>query len=301
MTWTSKEIGDLGGKVCVVTGANSGLGREIARALAANGAEVIMACRNPTKAAEAERAILARHPQARLTQVTLDLASLASVRRAAEQIRAAHDHLDVLVNNAGLMALDRAMTEDGFEMQFGVNHLGHFVITAELLPPLLATPGSRIANMSSMGHRGGHIDFANLNAERSYGRWPAYFQSKLANLLFTAELDRRLRAATGHSTMALAAHPGGTRTDLGAEGSGLAAKLWQSVAPLVMQPVGAGAQPMLRAVTDPAAEGGQFYGCRFMTFGAPVLETPSRSARDPADAARLWDESARLTGTNYPI
>ena len=294
MTWNSKQIGDLSGKVAVVTGANSGLGREIARVLAAHGAEVVMACRNAAKAVDAEKAIRASQPDARLTQVTLDLASLASVRRAAGEIRAAHGQLDLLINNAGLMALDRTMTEDGFEMQFGVNHLGHFALTADLLPLLLATPGSRIVSMSSMGHRPGRMRFDDpMFDHHTYRRWPAYFQSKLANILFVNELDRRLRASRAR-TLALAAHPGGSRTDLGTEGRGASNRLLR-LSTLFTQTAEAGALPLLRAATDRSAQGGEYYGPRWGMWGRAVSETPSRRARDTEAAGLLWTLSETLT------
>jgi len=193
------------------------------------------------------------------------------------------------------MAIDEARTAQGVEMQFGVNHLGHFALTARLLPLLLATPGSRVASMSSMGHRAarGHCD---PRGERPYQRWGAYFHSKLANLLFTAELHRRLTDAAA-PTIAVAAHPGASNTDLGTEGSGLLNRAMHTVAPLVTQSAEFGARPMLRAVTDPAVRGGEFYGPRFLARGAaPVRETPSRAARDAAAARQLWDLSVQLTG-----
>ena len=202
--------------------------------------------------------------------------------------------MDLLVNNAGLMAIDEARTAQGVEMQFGVNHLGHFALTARLLPLLLATPGSRVGTMSSMGHRGARGQ-ADPRLERRYDRWQAYFQSKLANLLFTAELQRRL-AAAGASTIAVAAHPGASNTDLGTEGSGLANR-GMRFAPFFTQSAEAGARPMLRALTDPAVRGGEFYGPRFVVLGAtPVRETPTRAARDSAAARRLWETSVELSG-----
>lgn len=295
--WTTEQIGDLSGKVAVVTGANSGLGLEITRVLAGHGAHVIMACRNQEKATAAAQQVRAEVADARLELVTLDLADLASVGDAAAHIAAHHTAVDLLVNNAGLMAVDDSRTADGFETQFGVNHLGHFAFTADLWPVVKAAPGARIASMSSMGHRPGRMDFDNLNAERKYRRWPAYFQSKLANLLFTAELDRRLRAA-GADVIAVAAHPGGTRTDLGSEGSGVLNK-GAATFSFLAQPVRIGALPMLRALTAPDVQGGQYYGCRFMALGGPVLEKPSARARSAADARRLWTVSEELTGRTF--
>lgn len=192
------------------------------------------------------------------------------------------------------MAVDESRTEQGFETQFGVNHLGHFALTARLLPLLLATPGSRIGTMSSMGHRlaRGEID---PRPAPHYDRWQSYFRSKLANILFTAELQRRLTAA-GASTIAVAAHPGASDTDLGTEGSGLTNKAFGLLTPFMTQPAAIGARPMLRAMTDPAVRGGEFYGPRFVAVGAAaVRETPTRAARDPERARRLWERSVELT------
>jgi NAD(P)-dependent dehydrogenase (short-subunit alcohol dehydrogenase family) len=293
--WTTADLPDLTGKVALVTGANAGLGLSISAALAGKGARVLMACRNQTKAQSAVEAIVASQPGALVEVVPLDLASLASVHALADELVRTEGRLDMLINNAGLMAIDYEQTEDGFEMQFGVNHLGHFVLTGALLPLLQATDGSRIANMSSMGHRMGHMDLNDPMFERrTYRRWPAYFQSKLANLLFTFELQRRLEEA-GATTQALAAHPGTTHTDLGTEGSGLTNKV---MAPAMMlgQSADAGAQPMLRAATDPTARGGEFYGPRWLMRGRAVKETPSRRARRAEDGRGLWAISEELTG-----
>lgn len=289
---------DLAGKVALVTGANAGLGLEIASGLAARGARVLLACRNVAKADAAAALLRERHPGADLRVVPLDLASLTSVRAAADDVLAHEDRLDLLANNAGLMALDPSRTEDGFEMQFGVNHLGHFALTADLWPILARTPGARVVTMSSQGHRGGRFDAADPMFEtRSYRRWPAYFQSKLANLLFTAELDRRARAA-GSAVAVLAAHPGGSRTDLGTEGGALTNRMLR-LSTLATQSAEAGAAPFLRAATDPAAQSGEYYGPRFGMWGRAVRETPSRRARDLADAAALWAISERLTARTF--
>ncbi|MEX1217371.1 MAG: oxidoreductase [Acidimicrobiales bacterium] len=298
MTWTTADIPDLTGKIAVITGSNAGLGFHIASDLAGAGARVIMACRNETKATEAANKIRTTSPRGTVETMTLDLADLASVTSFAEQLSSTVDRLDILGNNAGLMAVDESKTVDGFETQIGVNHLGHFALTGRVLPLLLATQGSRVINHSSTGHRPGKIHLDDLMCERrSYSRWPAYFQSKLANLLFTLELQRRL-AASGTSTIALTAHPGGSRTDLGSEGSGLSNK--------VLKPTGGfgqsaaqGALPFVRACVDPAARGGDFYGPRFFMFGSPKLETPTKRARDTAVAAKLWTLSENLTGVKY--
>ena len=291
MGWTPADIPDLTGRRAVVTGANAGLGLEVAHGLAAHGADVVLACRNTAKAEAAAAAIRGRTPRAEVEVGALDLADLDSVAAfAASQ----SGRLDLLVNNAGLMAIDEARTAQGVEMQFGVNHLGHFALTARLLPLLLATPGSRVATMSSMGHRAARGP-ADPRGERRYDRWQAYFHSKLANLLFTAELQRRL-AAAGAPTIAVAAHPGASNTDLGTEGSGFS-NVGLRLAPFIGQSAERGARPMLRAATDPAVRGGEFYGPRFLVFGAtPVRETPTRAARDAAAARRLWDLSVELSG-----
>jgi protochlorophyllide reductase len=293
--WTTNDIPDLVGRTALVTGANSGLGLEVTRVLAANGAKVLMACRNLDKAEQAAASVRADNPRGIVEVRQLDLASIASIDACAESIRASEARLNLLINNAGLMAVDQAKTEDGFEMQFGVNHLGHFILTGALMPLLLATPESRIVSMSSMGHRAGRMKFDDLMYERhGYRRWPAYFQSKLANLLFTAELHRRLGPTS--STVALTAHPGGSRTDLGTEGSGLTNWAMRTAVPLVLQSAHRGALPMVRAATDPEAMGGEFYGPRRVVRGRPVKETPSRRARNADDALRLWELSEEITG-----
>jgi protochlorophyllide reductase len=288
MGWIPADIPDLTGRRAIVTGANAGLGLEVAHGLAAHGAEVVLACRNTAKAEAAAAALRARTPGAVVEVGALDLADLDSV---AEFAAGQAGRLDLLVNNAGLMAIDEARTAQGVEMQFGVNHLGHFALTAQLLPLLLATPGSRVATMSSMGHRSARGEAPPAR----YNRWQAYFHSKLANLLFTAELQRRL-AAAGAATIAVAAHPGASNTDLGTEGSGLSNRALRLV-PLIGQSAERGARPMLRALTDPGVRGGEYYGPRFLAFGAtPVRETPTRAARDAAAARRLWERSVQLAG-----
>lgn len=298
MSWTIADIPDQTGRTAVVTGSNSGLGLEIATQLAHAGAHVVLACRNQASAEQAAADIRGTPTragaQADVVVARLDLADLTSVSALSSALHAELNQLDLLVANAGLMAVDRSQTVDGFETQFGVNHLGHFALTLSLLDLLDAAPDGRVATMSSMGHRAGRMDFDDLMGQDRYGRWRAYFQSKLANLLATAELQRRL-AAAGKRTIAVAAHPGGTRTDLGTEGGGLGNRLTAAVVPFVAQPVTVGALPMLRAATAPDVTGGQFYGPRRIVAGAPTVETPSRRARNMADARRLWDVSTSLT------
>lgn len=293
MTWTPADIPDQSGRRAIVTGANSGLGLEIATELARAGAEVVLACRSSTRAGAAAEEIRRRVPSAKVEVGWLDLADLDHVREFAA---AQSGRLDLLVNNAGLMAIDESRTAQGIEMQLGVNHFGHFALTAHLLPLLLETPGSRIGSQSSMGHRAARGS-ADPMIERPYDRWRTYFQSKLANLLFTRELHQRLVAA-GSGTLAVTAHPGGSNTDLGTEGSGrLNAAMRSALIPVFTQSPALGARPMLRAMTDPSVRGGEFYGPRFIVRGAAaVRERPTKAARDDQRAHDLWEQSVRLTG-----
>jgi NAD(P)-dependent dehydrogenase (short-subunit alcohol dehydrogenase family) len=293
--WSTADVPDLSGRVAIVTGANRGLGREVTRYLARRGARVIMACRNEADGEAAAATLRAQEPDGGALEVRpLDLASLASVETFAAGL-ADERRLDLLANNAGLMAVDRGLTAEGFETHMGVNHLGHFALTARLLPLLVATDGSRIVTMSSMAARLGHVDLADLMWERRpYDRWQAYFQSKLANLLFTLELDRRLRAA-GATTTALAAHPGGSRTSLGRRGRSWTNRLLVPLYTPFLQPASLGALGLVRAATDPAARGGEYYGSLLQVWGPPVREKPSRQARDPQVAAGLWEQSEQLT------
>jgi protochlorophyllide reductase len=297
LTFTAADIPSQQGRTALVTGANAGLGLAIAKVLAAKGARLLLACRNSEKAEVAAMEVRAV-ATAPVDVLSLDLASLASVAACAKTVLDREDRLDLLVNNAGLMAVDHATTDDGFEMHIGVNHLGHFALDARLVALVLATPGSRILSMSSVGHRFGRVDTTDLNFERrAYHRWFAYFQSKLANLLFSLELQRRLGEA-GVTTIALTAHPGMTHTDLGTEGRGITNQL---VRPLMHlgQSVHQGALPMLRAATDAGARGGEFYGPRFRARGPSVRERPSRRARDSENAQRLWAVSEELTGVSF--
>jgi NAD(P)-dependent dehydrogenase (short-subunit alcohol dehydrogenase family) len=295
--WTTDDIPDQSDRVAVVTGANSGLGYQTALALAVAGAQVVLACRNTDKARSAVAAIQASVPSAVVTFVRLDLADLASVGAFVDDFRGEYDRLDLLVNNAGLMAVDESRTVDGFETQLGVNHLGHFALTARLLPALLATPGARIASMSSLAHQGGRPGLDDLMFDRRrYGRWQAYCQSKLANLLFIAELQHRL-AEAGAAAIAVAAHPGVARTNLGSQGHGISNRVIRIDLPTSSR-AAAGALPMLRATTDPTVRGGQFYGPRWRAFGCPVVESPSAHARDRHSARSLWDASVEMTGVN---
>ena len=293
--WSTTDIPDLTGRVAIVTGANAGLGLEITKGLAGAGATVVMACRNLAKAEAAAELVRAMRPLGTVEVRQLDLASLASVAAFADGFEQSNVRLDILANNAGLMALDRSTTEDGFEMQLGVNHLGHFALTAQLLPMLLATPESRVVSMSSMGHRPGSMHFDDLMFERHrYQRWGAYFQSKLANLLFTLGLQQRLTTAHA-STIAVTAHPGASHTDLGTEGTGVLNRMLEPFGKVFSQSAAQGALPFLRAATEPGVQPGAYYGPRYLVRGHAVLETPTRRARDAAAADRRWAVSEQLT------
>ncbi len=304
--WDESRIGSLVGRTAVVTGANSGIGLETARALAAHGAHVVLACRDQVKArAAADRLAREAEDALSLELLALDLSDLRSVRAAAETFRSRHDRLDVLINNAGIMAPPYLLTADGFELQFGTNHLGHFALTGLLLDSLLTTPGARVVTVSSNLHRLAGIDFDDLDHERSYNRWDAYGASKLANLLFTSELARRLESA-GDRVVALAAHPGWSRTNLTANGpvllaTGVRAKVGRAAGRFLGQSAASGARPTLYAATAPGLVGGQFVGPRgpLELFGAPTLVTGNRRSRRAEDAVRLWDVSEELTGVHY--
>jgi NAD(P)-dependent dehydrogenase (short-subunit alcohol dehydrogenase family) len=302
-TWAEADIPDQSGRTAVVTGANAGIGFQVARQLAGRGAYVVLACRNPVRAEQAATRLRAAHPHARIDLACVDLASLASVRTAAAQLRAAFPRLDILINNAGVMEVPYERTEDGFELTFATNHLGHFALTGLLLPSLIATAGSRVVTMSSQGHAEGVMNFADLQSEHDYEPARAYFQSKLANLLFSYELDRRLRAA-GAPTISVAAHPGVVYTDLFRTRSKpeqfLMRPIMRPVNFWFMQSVRMGALPVLRAATDPAARGGDFYGPRRRSdTGYPALVESSARSHDEDDQARLWQLSEELTGVAY--
>jgi NAD(P)-dependent dehydrogenase (short-subunit alcohol dehydrogenase family) len=297
----------LAGKIAIVTGANSGLGLETAAGLAAAGAAVIMACRDAAKAQSARDEVLRRAPQGRIEVMTLDLADLSSVRQFAAAFLRQHQRLDILCNNAGVMALPQRKTRDGFEMQIGTNHLGHFVLTGLLLEVLKATPGARIINVASQAHRWTrNIDLADLNWERKpYKKWIAYSNSKLANLLFTFELQRRLHKA-GIAAIAAAAHPGYSSTNLGFVGpalekSAIGRAVIQLGNALVAQPAAMGALPTLYAAAAPDVVGGDYIGPNGLNQlrGFPVKVDCRSMARNPKLAADLWALSEKLTGQKY--
>jgi NAD(P)-dependent dehydrogenase (short-subunit alcohol dehydrogenase family) len=298
--WTEANVPDQSGRVAIVTGANTGLGFDTARVLAARGARVVLAVRDLGKGNDAARRIQQATPGAEVAVQRLDLGSLDSVREAAEELRSKHQRIDLLVNNAGVMyPSPRQSTADGFELQFGTNHLGHFALTGLLLENLLPVPGSRVVTVASNAHKQrGAIHFDDLQWERSYDRVAAYGQSKLANLMFTYELQRRL-AAKGAPTIAVAAHPGLSSTDLMRH---LPAPLRPFV-PLVAQSPARGALPILMAATVPGVTGGQYYGPNGPGEwrGDPKLTRSNRRSYDEAVQDRLWTVSEELTGVKYPV
>ena len=304
MTWTTNDIPDLSGRLAIITGATGGLGLETALVLAGKGAEVVLAARNPAKGAEAERLIRSRHPDAAVRFELLDLASLASVRAFAEQYLATGRPIDILIDNAGVMALPtRQTTVDGFEMQFGTNYLSHFALVGRLLP-LLRTAKARVVQLSSVAHRSGHIRLDDLNYQTHYSPWSVYQQSKLAMLMFALELQRR-SDAHGWGLTSVAAHPGFARTDLIANGHagkpGLFARGARLLEAVLSHSAADGALPILMAATLPDPTPGGYYGpTGFQEMkGPPGVAAIKRQAKD-ADVARgLWAESERLTGVTY--
>lgn len=299
--WTAADVPDQSGRTAIVTGANSGLGFDTAAVLAARGAQVVLAVRNLDKGRQAIERIEKASPGAAVTLAELDLSSLDSVRRAADELRAAHPRIDLLINNAGVMYVpNRETTADGFEMQFGTNHLGHFALTGLLLDHLLPVAGSRVVTVSSFGHRIlARIRFEDPHFETGYQRVQAYGQSKLANLLFTYELQRRLEA-NGAPTIAAAAHPGFSDTELMRH---LPAFLPDFTWKFATQPSEKGALPTLRAATDPAVQGGRYYGPGGIgeLKGNPKVVASSAQSHDEDIQRRLWTMSEELTGVTYPV
>ena len=298
--WTLQDLPDQTGRIAVVTGATSGTGWETANVLAGRGATVVLACRNAEKTEAALQRIRAAHPGAQVSGQALDLGSLRSVREAAAALRARFDHLDLLINNAGVMIPPYGKTEDGFETQIGTNHHGHFAFTGLLLDRLLAAAGSRVVTMSSAAHKVGRINFEDLHSERGYRAVAAYGQSKLANLLFTYALQRRL-AAAGAGTLALAAHPGWARTELQRHVGGLLNLPVAIISPFFSQGSLAGALPLLRAATDPTAQGGDYFGPGgFLEMkGSPVRVAAKARAHEVDVQERLWQRSEQDTGVAY--
>jgi NAD(P)-dependent dehydrogenase (short-subunit alcohol dehydrogenase family) len=302
--WTAGEIPSQAGKTALITGANSGIGYQAAVELARHGAQVLMGCRSEAKGKAALEKLMAEVPGATAMVVDLDMASLASIRSFAKWFAEKGVALDLLINNAGVMALPkRELTADGFERQFGTNHLGHFALTGLLLPELSAAAAARVVTVASLAHRNGKIDFDNLQSEKSYKPWDAYGESKLANILFAKELDKRAKAA-GLRIESLAVHPGVSMTNIidnGPGATGLKTVILKMFSPLLMQPDTAGALPTLYAATAPAAKGGEYIGPDgFMEMkGAPVVVQPKPQGLDMAVAAKLWVASEEATGVVY--
>ncbi len=301
MSWTTADIPDQSGRVAVITGANGGLGLESARALAGAGAHVVMAVRNQDKAHAAVDDIRATIPDASLELVALDLASLTSVADAAEGIAATHPAIDILLNNAGLMACPERQTVDGFEMQFGVNHLGHWAFTGRLLPNILRAPAPRVVTVTSTAHHMGRpVDPANPHLHGNYGEWRAYGQSKLANFHFGIGLQRQFQTA-GLTAESLIAHPGLSNTDLqtvsvAETNGGSVQKFFEALTARTGMSPAQGALPQLRAATDPKARGGEFYGPLFVNNGPPVRKPILRRWDMTKAIDTLWAVSERETG-----
>jgi len=295
MSWKPTDMPDQEGTVAVVTGSNSGIGFWTALRLAEAGAQVTLACRNLDKAAAARDRIVERIPTAKVDVGLLDLANLADVERFSTEFQANNNRLDLLINNAGIMIPPYGLTPQGHELQMGTNHLGHFALTGRLLPLMLTSPAPRVVTVSSTAHRIGRINFNDLHHSKRYVPWLAYGQSKLANLLFAYELDRRL--ASEHPTvMSTAAHPGFATTGITRESSWI-----PFFEPLFGQNADTGAWPTLRAATDPDAPRGSYWGPRwcFQLWGPPKLVGSSRASRNQATAEALWRASEELTGVQY--
>jgi len=308
MKWTEKDVPDQRGRLAIVTGSNTGLGYDTARVLAARGAKVVMAVRDTAKGETAAARIRSLTPGADVTVQKLDLGSLSSVKESAAEMAAAYPRIDLLINNAGVMYPPKSTTADGFELQFGTNHLGHFALTGLLLKNLLPVDGSRVVVVASLAHQiKAKIDFDDLQWERrSYDRVASYGQSKLANLMFTYDLQRRLAAAAkteGAKTIAVAAHPGVAATELMRHlpGSNLPGVDW--ISSRVLNSAEMGALPTLQAATDPAVKGGQYYGPDgFRELrGHPKLVDSSKQSKDIAAQERLWAVSEELTGVTFPV
>lgn len=304
--WTLADMPDQTGRTVLVTGANSGLGLASAEALAARGARVLLGCRNPVKGESALRRVTVEATGPAPELVPLDLADQASIADAAAAVASLTDRLDVLMNNAGIMAVPEGRTPDGFELQFGTNHLGHFALTARLLPLLLAAEAPRVVTTSSGVHKAGRMHWDDLHLERRYGAWRAYCQSKLANLLFMFELDRRATAA-GVPLVSAAGHPGYASTHLQLVGPDLTGNKgmgwlmnWGNAH--LAQSAGAGALPQLRAATAPDVRGGEYYGPAGIgefRGGGAVLVKPRPKAADPEAGRRLWERSVQYTGLAF--
>lgn len=307
MSWTLAELPDLKGRLVVVTGANSGLGLATTTALASRRAHVVMACRDTSKAERAARDIREEFPGAELELRSLDLASLESIRRFSDSLLADHPAIDVLINNAGIMAIPRTTTADGFEMQLGTNHLGHFALSLRLLPGLERAEAPRLVTVSSTMHRYGPMQFDDLMGERSYDSWKAYGQSKLANLLFSFELARKLETVEAR-TLAVAAHPGYAATNLQGTGARLSGSrlmewmMWLGNITLA-QSAEDGALPTLYAAAAPGVKSGEYFGPDGLLelTGSPKRCDSNERSKDLHDASELWNRSEALTGVRFPL
>lgn len=305
MGWTASNIPDQTGRVAVVTGANGGLGLETTRELARKGATVVMGVRNREKAERAVDDIVAEIPDARLELRELDLASLASVEAFAEGVVNEHPAIDLLINNAGVMAIPYASTPDGFEMQFGTNHLGHFALTARLMPAFVHTSGARIVTVTSTArHAAAKLNPEDLRMEDNYSAWGAYGRSKIANMDFALELNDRL-ASVGAQAASLVAHPGFSNTDLQTHSArvhgGASQRFFAKTVQWVGMPPAKGALPQLRAATDPEAGGGELYAPRWVNTGPPVRRPVTGLRNRPDNMQTLWDVSERATGVEFDV
>ncbi|MDG2049583.1 MAG: oxidoreductase [Myxococcota bacterium] len=305
--WSTEDMPDLSDRHVVITGANSGIGFEAARLCAARGARVVLACRNEQKAQAALDQILDSTPSARAEFIPLNLASLASIHQCADRLNDRLGRIDLLFNNAGVMALPQTLTEDGFEMQIGTNHFGHFALTGRVLNAILIAPAGRIINVTSNAHKMGQINWEDIHGSSHYRPWPAYAQSKLANLLFTYALQRRL-ASTQQSAIAVAAHPGYSATNLPFVTAQMNQSPFQEALVklgnwLIAQDATQGALPMLRAATAPNSQGGEYWGPRgaFEMTGAPVEVTSASRSHSRADQDRLWQMSVEQTGVDFSV
>ena len=303
--WTTNNIPDLTGKVIIVTGGNSGLGYEAVKAFAKKGAKVYMTSRSIEKGQNAQKQILDEVSDAAIEVAQLNLADLSSVRKFANEFAGSEDRLDVLLNNAGIMMTPYSLTADGFENQFGTNHLGHFALTGLLMETISKTPESRIVNVSSIAHKGGSFDFNDLlySNGKTYDPMKAYRRSKLANLLFTYELQRRLSSA-GNGTIAVAAHPGVSMTNLANHlTNNLLLKILTPIVGLLLHSPAKGALPEIRAAVDPSVQGGQYYGPDGFReiAGSPVLVESNKASHNEDDAKKLWEVSEQLTGVKFKL
>jgi len=302
--WTTKDIPDLSGKQVIVTGANSGLGYEISKALVEKHASIVMACRNTESGENAKKRILTHHPKAKLVVKSLDLASLESIKAFSETIRLEYNRIHILINNAGVMAPPHGETKDGFELQFGTNHVGHFVLSAKLFPLLRKTEQSRIVTVSSIASHNGEIHFEDVNFKTKYNRWKTYQQSKLANLMFSFELDKRLEPSN-FKTRSYAAHPGVSDTNLfkNMKPNWFMKVLGNLLMPIITQPAEKGALPILYAATSPDAEPGNFYGPHGKKEhkGYPTEAFIPEAAINEVDREKLWDLTESLSGVTFNV